>query len=98
LSVGVIERWIEQRRPVIIEKRLARLVALGDLAAPGMALRANLDLAFALPGLRAHRIAGSRVHRPGDVAAFIQAHRQTLVPVLIPGLACLLRLRPGQMS
>ena len=44
LAVGVVGVLDQKRRNVVVEKRLAGVVTLGDLRTPRMALRAHLDL------------------------------------------------------
>ncbi|MOA56099.1 hypothetical protein D3C78_1800210 [compost metagenome] len=44
LAVDMIKTGLEQGRTVVVEQRLAGMVALGDLAAPRVALRADLLL------------------------------------------------------
>ena len=46
LSVAVVKGRGEERRTIMVKERFARLVALRDLAAPRMTLRADLDLAI----------------------------------------------------
>ena len=65
----------------MVKERLARLVALCDLAAARMTLRADLDLAIGCARLRAYRVAGRRVFSPRDAAPFIEARAQTVVVV-----------------
>ena len=40
LAVGMVERRGEQRRAIVVQKRLSGFVSFGDLAASRMALRA----------------------------------------------------------
>ena len=79
LAVGMVERAREERRTIVVEKRLAGFVALGDLAAPRVALRAHLDLALGCARLGAHRIAGCRVLSPRDAAPLIEAGRPSMI-------------------
>ena len=78
LSVAVVKGRGEERRTIMVKERLARLVALCDLAAPRVTLRADLDLAIGCARLRAYRVAGRRVLSPRDVPPFIEARTQTL--------------------
>src|SRR6266481_7960083 len=98
LAINMIKRAGEQRWAIIVKERLPRFVALGDLAATGVTLRADLDLALGCARLRAHCVAARRVHSPSDVPPFIEARAQTLGAVFRRGLAYLLRLGPRQMA
>src|SRR4029077_8313163 len=78
LAVGVIKRICQQRRTIVIKKRPAGFVALCDLAAPRVTLRADFDLALGCTRLRAHRIAGRRVLSPRDATPLIETCPQPL--------------------
>ena len=78
LAVDVIQPAHQQRRQVVVEERLPGAIALGDLRAPRVALRADLDLAFAGALAAALRVAGRRVDAPGDATPLIEQHRQAL--------------------
>src|SRR3989304_8061521 len=81
----------------MIEEPLAGFVALRNLAAPRMALRAHLYLPVAITRLRAHRVAGRRIHGPRDAAALIEARGQAFGAVIRRKLARLLRVGPGHV-
>jgi hypothetical protein len=76
LAVGVIEPRVQQRRPIVIQERGACAVALGDLAAARMALRADLHLDVGRARRAAHEIAGRRVRLPARAAAFVEPDGQ----------------------
>jgi len=61
LAIGIVKRTGEQRGTIIVKKRLAGFVAVGDLTAPRMTLRADLDLTLGRTGLRADSVAGRRI-------------------------------------
>src|SRR5262245_41749982 len=81
LAVGMVERAREQRRTVIIEKRFAGRITIGDLAAPRMALRARFDLSFGCARPRAHRISSCFIRIPTDATPLIKLDGQS-IPVL----------------
>ncbi len=83
LAVGMVQRWCQQRRDVVIEKRFAGMVALGDLRATRVTLCADLDFLVRVACLAAHGVAGLRVHRPAHIGAFIQQHGQTHARIAI---------------
>jgi hypothetical protein len=78
LAIAVVKGKGEERRTIMVKERLARLVALCDLAAPRVTLRADLDFAIGCARLRAYRVAGRRVLSPRDALPFIEARAQAL--------------------
>ena len=92
LAVGVVQARCQHRRQVVVEKRLAGLVALGDLGATGVAPGADLDLAVGAAAPAAHRVAGIGVDAPGHTAALVQRCGQAL------GRVGSLVLGPGSMG
>src|SRR5450631_564799 len=82
LSIDVIQTLRQQRRTVKIEVGRSGPVALGDLTAPRMALRADLNLGLGRAGAAAHRLAGRRIDGPAHAAALGEGDGQTLRCVL----------------
>ena len=76
LAVGVIEAGRQQRRHVVIRERLAGVVAVGELAAARVALRADVDLRVRSRAARCAPHCRSRVDRPVDAAAFVELDRR----------------------
>ena len=81
LAVDVIQPRHQQRRQVVVHEALSGAIALGDLRAPRMALRADLDLALARALAAARRVAGRRVDAPADAAPFVELNRQPLARI-----------------
>ena len=72
LAVRMIQTGRQQRRRVVIRERLPGVIAIRELSAPRMALRAHVDLVVGRAGHAAHRVAALRVDRPRHAAAIAE--------------------------
>ena len=112
LAVGPVQPRLDQRRPEGVVQRLAGHVIIGELAAPGMAACADLDLRRRRPGNGPAGAPGFGIEGPADAVPFIEPGQQTIPAALtvatrpghvrlaraVAGLAGDVDFRPGRVE
>ena len=82
LPVDVIQVLRQKRRPIEVEEGQAGSISVGDLTAPRMALRTDIDLGVLGACAAARGLARRRIGAPVHALAFGQVDRETLRWVL----------------
>ena len=72
LPVDMVESWVQQRRQIVLHKRLTHSVAFEQLRTPCMAGGANLDFDFRGSWCAAYRLSGLGVMVPSDSMALVK--------------------------
>ena len=81
LSVGVVQRLVQERGTIVIEQWFSGFVAFRYLPAPRMTLRAYVDFSFGRARTGSIGIAARDVDGPRDTASFVETDGQALVVV-----------------